>query len=95
MSPRRSPTAVRCSTSLTKERIPHAAPSEDPFERALGKRRGTRSALWAVGYNGVSLHYNGNAWNTVPNGATQNLFRVTGSSASNVWAAGPGGAVIK
>ncbi len=44
--------------------------------------------VWAVGYHGKILHYNGTAWSSVSSGTTEPLVSVWGTSASNVWAVG-------
>ena len=46
------------------------------------------SDVWAVGYNGTILHYNGTNWSSVSSGATEPLYGVWGSSASDVWVVG-------
>jgi hypothetical protein len=49
--------------------------------------------IWAVGYGGTFLHYDGSSWQVVPSDATNDLFSVRGSSPSEIWAVGRGGAL--
>lgn len=49
--------------------------------------------IWAVGYGGTFLRYDGNSWQVVPTEATDDLFAVRGSSASDIWAVGRSGAL--
>ncbi len=50
------------------------------------------SDVWAVGWNGTILHYNGTSWSSVSSGTLpMDLYGVWGASASDVWAVGSGG----
>lgn len=48
----------------------------------------SRSNIWAVGFHGTILHYDGTSWAEVASGTDRNLAAVWGSSASDVWAVG-------
>ena len=50
--------------------------------------------IWAVGYAGDIVHWNGSAWSTTASGTTSNLSDVWGSGPDEVWAVGVGGAVL-
>ncbi len=47
-----------------------------------------RDDVWAVGSNGVILHYDGVEWSLVEHGFASTLDHVQGTSADDVWAAG-------
>jgi hypothetical protein len=53
------------------------------------------SDIWAVGGNGLILHYDGATWSQVSSPTSKVLHDVWGSSAGNVWAVGMGGTVIR
>jgi hypothetical protein len=44
--------------------------------------------VWAVGTNGLILHWDGTQWLTVPSGTTENLYGIAGTASDDVWAAG-------
>jgi len=44
--------------------------------------------VFAVGFSGTILHYNGSAWRTVTSGIAPDLYAVWGSSDSDVFAVG-------
>ena len=50
--------------------------------------------VFAVGYNGTILHYNGSTWSTMTSGTTMGLNGVWGSSANNVFAVGWSGTIL-
>jgi hypothetical protein len=50
--------------------------------------------IWAVGDQGVTRHWNGEAWKVVPAPIISNLHGVWGSRSDNVWAVGEDGVVI-
>jgi len=52
------------------------------------------SDVWAVGYGGIILHWDGSAWSMVSSGTTYPLFSVWGSGASDVWAVGAFGTIV-
>jgi len=49
------------------------------------------SDVFAMGYGGTILHYNGSVWGSMTSGITTDLYGVWGSSRSDVFAAGYGG----
>jgi hypothetical protein len=44
--------------------------------------------VWAVGYGGTILHYDGQRFSSLPSGSASNLTTVWGSGPRDVWAAG-------
>ncbi len=48
------------------------------------------SDVWAVGYGGVIMHFDGSAWSAQPSGTTVYLSSVSAISASDAWAVGDG-----
>jgi hypothetical protein len=46
------------------------------------------SDIFATGFTGTILHYNGSAWSAMTSGTTQRVYDVWGSSSSNVYAVG-------
>jgi hypothetical protein len=52
------------------------------------------SDVFAVGYDGTILHYNGSAWSAMSSGTTDVLGGIWGSSASDVFAVGEGGIIL-
>lgn len=50
--------------------------------------------VWAVGWGGTVLRFDGTTWQLVPSGTTEYLHGVWGSSANDVWAVGRGGFVV-
>jgi hypothetical protein len=57
---------------------------------------GTSSSnVYAVGEDGVLLHYNGSAWSEIASGTTADLYGIWGSSASNVYAVGAFGTLLR
>jgi hypothetical protein len=53
-----------------------------------------RDDVWAVGYGGTILHWNGTVWSSVPSGSTAFLSVPWGTAADDVWAVGSGGAIL-
>ena len=51
----------------------------------------TSTDVWAVGWGGTVLRFDGGAWQLVPSGTTEYLTGVWGSSASDVWVTGANG----
>jgi hypothetical protein len=41
--------------------------------------------IWAVGRNGMILHWDGQAWNSYPGATWDNLFGVWSSDSTNIW----------
>ena len=61
----------------------------------LGDVWGSSSSdVFAVGYNGTLLHYNGSVWSTISSGTTNTLCCVWGSSSSDVFAVGYNGTIL-
>ncbi len=52
------------------------------------------SNVFAVGYNGTILRYNGSTWNTMNSGTSMGLNGIWGSSATNVFAVGWSGTIL-
>ncbi len=50
--------------------------------------------VFAVGYVGTILHYNGSAWSAMSSGTTEYLHGVWGSSAIDVFAVGISGTIL-
>ena len=51
--------------------------------------------VWAVGYHGTILKWNGQSWNPITEGKQKTIKRLWGADASNVWAVGAGGTILK
>lgn len=51
--------------------------------------------VWAVGDDGVALHFDGTQWTKVTSGTSQNLRAVWGATSSDVWVVGEGGIVLR
>src|SRR5687768_8103850 len=47
--------------------------------------------IWAVGTEGIALHFDGTSWHSVPSGTDDLLQTVQAFSPSDVWAGGIGG----
>jgi len=45
--------------------------------------------VWAVGGQGLIVHWDGTRWVTVPSGTTESLYAASGTASDDVWAAGP------
>src|SRR5215510_2600140 len=52
------------------------------------------SDVWAVGYFGTIVHWNGSTWTSALSGTTNYLLGVWGSGANDVWAVGTSGTVL-
>ena len=52
------------------------------------------SDVFAVGYSGTILHYDGSAWSAMTSGTSYALYAVWGSSSSDVFAVGSGGTIL-
>jgi hypothetical protein len=50
--------------------------------------------IFAVGYGGTILHYDGTEWSAMSSGTTQSLLGVWGNSATDVFAVGYGGTIL-
>jgi hypothetical protein len=50
--------------------------------------------VWAVGYGGLIVHYDGSKWSMVPSGVDAGLDGVWGSASDNVWAVGTAGTIV-
>ncbi len=62
--------------------------SSIPMDTLRGIWGTSANDVWAVGYHGKIVHYNGTSWSNVSSGTTEPLVGVWGASASNVWAVG-------
>ncbi|MGE3456041.1 MAG: WD40/YVTN/BNR-like repeat-containing protein, partial [Kofleriaceae bacterium] len=62
------------------------------FLRSVWARSATD--VWAVGDDGVIVHYDGQTWSASPSGVTHDLLAVTGVG-NTVWAAGANGVLLK
>jgi hypothetical protein len=56
---------------------------------------GTAGDLWAVGWGGALLHWDGSRWRPIQAGAAGDLYAVTGAADGAVWTVGAGGAVLR
>ena len=52
------------------------------------------SDLWAVGWSGVALHWDGIAWTQVPTGTTMFFTAVWGRSSSEMWVLAGDGSIL-
>ncbi len=52
------------------------------------------SDVWAVGADGVALHYDGTAWTSVPTGVTSALWAVFAPAPTSVYAVGNNGVAL-
>lgn len=50
--------------------------------------------VWAVGSNGLIVHYNGTSWTNQKSGVTENLTGIDGSSNHDIWVCGDMGSVL-
>ncbi len=50
--------------------------------------------VWAVGYGGTILHWDGTAWSPVPSGTTESLAAPWGTGPDNVWITGTTGTIL-
>jgi photosystem II stability/assembly factor-like uncharacterized protein len=50
--------------------------------------------VWAVGFSGEILHFDGQVWTVVEGPTTRHLWAVNGTSASDVWAVGEDGVIL-
>jgi len=50
--------------------------------------------VWAVGWDGTILHFDGAAWSSMPSGTTDPLQAVRGTAANDVWIVGQGGSIL-
>jgi hypothetical protein len=50
--------------------------------------------VWVVGFYGNIGHWDGATWSLVASPTAQNLFAVSGASASDLWAVGEGGVIL-
>lgn len=69
-----------------------------PVTAAPRRRASSGSApnsVWAVGFGGAIVHWDGTAWSPVPSGSGQGLLAVWGSGAHDVWAAGNAGTLLR
>ena len=51
--------------------------------------------VWAVGWYGTILQWNGSAWTAQSSGTTNLLSGVWASDANNVWVAGESGTILR
>lgn len=52
------------------------------------------SDIWATGWSGTILHYNGQAWSVSPSGTANDLYAVWSLSANEAWAVGDKGTIL-
>ncbi len=50
--------------------------------------------VFAVGYNGTILHYDGNTWSSMPSGTTNNLWSIWGTANNDLFAVGYSGTIL-
>jgi hypothetical protein len=66
-----------------------------PTESQLNAIWGTSASdIWAVGDEGVALHYDGDTWKKVATGTTDTLFAVWGASPDDYWTGTDGGELL-
>ncbi len=53
------------------------------------------SNIFAVGFTGTVLHFDGKVWSRMTSGTTYDLHGVWGSSPSDVFAVGNGGTILR
>ena len=53
------------------------------------------SDVWAVGYFGAIVHWNGSAWSGFSTGTTYHLSDIWGSGPSDVWTVGQSGTILE
>ncbi|HNK47235.1 MAG TPA: hypothetical protein PKL17_20805, partial [Pseudomonadota bacterium] len=68
--------------------------SQVTSQALLGVWGRSPSDVYAVGKDGMVLHFNGNVWNFEQSGTENNLVSVTGN-ASQVYITGVGGSILK
>ena len=61
----------------------------------LGVWGASAADIWAVGINGIILHYDGSAWTPVPQVTTRNLFGIWGRAAGDAYAIGNTGMILR
>jgi hypothetical protein len=71
-------------TAWTRAEIPADAAASRAIYKVWGR---SATDVWAVGTDGVGLHWDGAAWSTVATGTTRSLFTVHGTDVA-VWAVG-------
>ncbi|MGB2854970.1 MAG: hypothetical protein WBC55_11065, partial [Dehalococcoidia bacterium] len=62
--------------------------------RLMGVWGSSPSDVFAVGYGGAILHYDGNSWSPMSSGTTLGLLGVWGSSSTDVFAVGNNGTIL-
>ena len=66
-----------------------------PPSDSLSDVWGTSSSdVYAVGWGGTILHYDGHAWEEMPSGTTEGLSGDWGASSSDVFAVGRGNTIL-
>jgi len=60
-------------------------PQGNPLQSVWGS---ASTDVWAVGWYGTILRWDGGAWSPVASGTNANLFGVWGSASTDVWAVG-------
>lgn len=50
--------------------------------------------VWAVGWNGVILHYDGKGWTQIPSGTTRHLLSVSARAKNDAWVSGKDVAIL-
>ena len=67
-------------------------PTDEPITGLSGV---ASNDLWAVGWGGLILHWDGTTWTQVASTVTENLNAVFAASANDAWACGNAGKVIR
>src|SRR5262245_12693280 len=66
------------------------APAPNTVHDLWGIHAFAADDLWISGNVGTLMHFDGNAWTTTPNAATDSVFVVWGADPNDVWAVGKG-----
>ena len=89
-----------CQGGLCSAGICQATPSAWRFmasgvtEDLLDVWGSAASDVWAVGFSGRVLHWDGRKWSSVPSGNTANLYGLWGASKNDIWTGGAGGVIL-
>jgi hypothetical protein len=86
-----SPSSTQTIFSLTGWEWQNPLPQGNDLSRVWGS---SPSNVFAVGYGGTILHYDGSAWSAMSSSTKEELWGVWGSSSSNVFAVGEWGTIL-
>ena len=68
-----------------------ATPTQEQLDAVWGT---SPSDIWAVGHEGMALHYDGSGWTQVPTGTSEVIFALWGASPDKYWAGTGDGDVL-